>query len=144
MRRSACVPFPTPGAPTRMMRAALFNSFVVFIGSEVKPFERNMKETKRPLDWLETKVSKSRMKLTSAKPRRRIWCHGSMADELNCYRSKGAFKNENERKWTIGRIPDFTNRYVVASKYLSCTECSVYVEAREVNSTGGAAERPSD
>lgn len=28
MRRSACVPFPTPGAPTRMIRAALLNSLV--------------------------------------------------------------------------------------------------------------------
>lgn len=26
MRRSACVPLPTPGAPTRMMRAALLIS----------------------------------------------------------------------------------------------------------------------
>lgn len=25
MRRSDCVPLPTPGAPTRMMRAAFFN-----------------------------------------------------------------------------------------------------------------------
>ena len=29
-RRSACVPFPTPGAPTNMMRAA-FRSFIVVI-----------------------------------------------------------------------------------------------------------------
>lgn len=28
MRRSACVPLPTPGAPTRMMRAARLNSLV--------------------------------------------------------------------------------------------------------------------
>lgn len=99
MRRSACVPFPTPGAPTRMMRAALFNSFVVFIGSRLEPFERNIKETKRPLDCLETSF-KIRMKLTSAKPRRRIWCHGSMVDELNWNRSKGVFKKTNQRKWS--------------------------------------------
>ena len=28
MRRSACVPLPTPGAPTSMIRAARLNSFV--------------------------------------------------------------------------------------------------------------------
>ena len=28
MSRSACVPLPTPGAPTRMMRAARLNSLV--------------------------------------------------------------------------------------------------------------------
>ena len=28
MRRSACVPLPTPGAPTSMIRAARLNSFI--------------------------------------------------------------------------------------------------------------------
>ena len=28
MRRSACVPFPTPGAPTSIIRAALLNCLV--------------------------------------------------------------------------------------------------------------------
>ena len=32
MRRSACVPLPTPGAPTRMMRAARLNSLVAIRG----------------------------------------------------------------------------------------------------------------
>ena len=32
MRRSACVPLPTPGAPTRMIRAARLNSLVAIRG----------------------------------------------------------------------------------------------------------------
>ena len=32
MRRSACVPLPTPGAPTRIIRAARLNSFVAIAG----------------------------------------------------------------------------------------------------------------
>ncbi len=32
MRRSACVPFPTPGAPTRIMRAARLKSRVDMVG----------------------------------------------------------------------------------------------------------------
>ena len=35
MRRSACVPLPTPGAPTRMMRAARLNSLVAIRGRYV-------------------------------------------------------------------------------------------------------------
>lgn len=38
MRRSACVPLPIPGAPTRIMRAALLNSFVVFIEIKLEPW----------------------------------------------------------------------------------------------------------
>ena len=37
MRRSACVPLPTPGAPTSMIRAARLNSFVAIEpGSELE------------------------------------------------------------------------------------------------------------
>lgn len=36
MRRSACVPLPTPGAPTRIIRAARLNSFVAIAEGVVR------------------------------------------------------------------------------------------------------------
>lgn len=58
MRRSACVPLPTPGAPTRMMRAALLISLDGIVElriAKVKGFRRS-----READWRAGTFSLSR------------------------------------------------------------------------------------
>lgn len=48
IRRSACVPLPTPGAPTRIMRAALLNS-LVGIASGAKTLDPRGSEGKQKM-----------------------------------------------------------------------------------------------
>lgn len=48
MRRSACVPLPTPGAPTSMIRAARLNSFVAIeLDKGVRSGEREIASLRR-------------------------------------------------------------------------------------------------